>query len=32
VRRIEDVKDGFTYPSVDQVIRVTVTAGAAMVN
>jgi hypothetical protein len=32
VRRIEEVKDGFTYPSVDQVIRVTVTAGAAMVN
>ncbi len=32
VRRIEDVKDGFTYPSVDQVIRVTVTSGSAMVN
>jgi hypothetical protein len=32
VRRIEDVKDGFTYPRVDQVIRVTVTSGGAMVN
>jgi len=32
VRRVEDVKDGFTHPSVDQVTRVTVTAGAAMVN
>jgi hypothetical protein len=32
VRRIVGVKDGFTYPSVDQVIRVTVTSGSAMVN
>jgi hypothetical protein len=32
VRHIEDLKDGFTYPSVEQVISVSVTAGAAMVN
>ena len=29
VRRIEDVKDGFTYPSVDQVLRVTISATSA---
>lgn len=33
VRRIEDVKDGFAYPSVDQVIRVTISAsGSALLN
>jgi hypothetical protein len=25
VRRIEDVKDGFSYPRVEQVLRVTIT-------
>jgi hypothetical protein len=32
VRRIEEVKDGFTYPPVEQVLRVTITprAGAMM--
>lgn len=29
VRRIADVKDGFVYPSVEQVLRVTITPGAA---
>jgi hypothetical protein len=32
VRLVAEVKDGFSYPSTDQVIRVTVTAGAPMVN
>jgi hypothetical protein len=34
VRRAADVKDGFVYPPVDQVLRVTITPGAApaMVN
>lgn len=32
VRRIEAVKDGFAYPRVDQVIRVTVSASGSMVN
>jgi len=27
VRRIDDVKDGFTYPRVDQVLRVTISSG-----
>ena len=29
VRRIEDVKDGFSYPAVEQVIRVTITPRAS---
>lgn len=29
VRRIEDVRDGFAYPSVDEVIRVTIAAASA---
>jgi hypothetical protein len=28
VRRIEDVKDGFSYPAVEQVLRVTITPRA----
>ena len=30
VRRIADVQDGFTYPAVGQVIRVTITPGAPL--
>ena len=31
VRRIEDVKDGFSYPAVEQVIRVTITPRASVI-
>ena len=31
VRRIEDVKDGFSYPAVEQVIRVTITPRASAI-
>jgi hypothetical protein len=31
VRRIEDVKDGFSYPAVEQVLRVTITPRAGAV-